>query len=159
MCFPAFCSVSWRGFWANQACFHGAWLKDAHLASAACRILGTGHMSRMFFHFPEGCSVYNARFGHVYDVALLRAKPVSRRMSLDNLLQKRHWNPFMYFGICGDPAARFEGMAFYVGVQSVNIDTKQRAKLSKPVRFWETAQAQKQNKHAHNGNVFPRHNL
>ena len=31
------------------------------------------------------------------------------------------------------------------------------ARLSKPVRFWETAQAQKQNKHANNGNVFPRH--
>ena len=58
-------------------------------------------MSRM--PFSEGCSVQIARFEHVY---------ANAHEELDKLLQKRHWNAFTYFGICGDTAARFEGMAF-----------------------------------------------
>ena len=34
-----------------------------------------------------------------FAIAVLRAKPVSRRMSLDSLLQKRHWNAFTYIGM------------------------------------------------------------
>ena len=68
---------------------------------------------------------------HVYAVARLRAKPVSRRKSLDNLLQKRHWNAFTYFGICSDPAARFEGIAFshsfhIASIPPVWISTRER---------------------------------
>ena len=44
------------------------------------------HMSRIVF--LEGCSVQNARFRHVYAVARLRAKPVSRMRSLDPALHR-----------------------------------------------------------------------
>ena len=57
-------------------------------------------MSRM--NFSKGCRVRNARFGHDFAVAAFRAKPVFRRISRQNLWQKRALcvkdvsRPFLY---------------------------------------------------------------
>ena len=58
-----------------------------------------------------------------------------------------------------EPGSEHHAQTKNIRVKRINIATKEGAKLTETVRFWETAQAQKQNKRAHNSNVFPGHHV